>query len=67
MPLQSVEMAGKVRYRCSQVAAAQRKQLQVQVIAHGFKGHFTCLKLMVLERLLICYLLIKVREGVING
>lgn len=67
VPLRSVDTSGDVRYRCSQIAAAQWKQLQMQVIAHGFKGRFTSLKLMVLERLLISYLLIKVREGVMNG
>lgn len=44
MPLQSVDMSGDIRYRCSQIAAAQWKQLQIQVIAHGFKGRFTSLK-----------------------
>lgn len=39
----------------------------MQVIADGFKGHFASLKLMGLERLLICYLFIKVKEGAING
>ena len=63
MPLQSVE----VRYRCSQIAAAQWKQLQMQVTAHDFKGHFTSLKMMVIERLLMRYLLMKVREGVTGG
>lgn len=40
---------------------------KMQAVAHSFRGNFVSLKLMVLERLLICYLLIKVREGVING
>lgn len=40
---------------------------KMQAIAHSFKGNFMSLKLRVLEGLLICYLLIKVREGVVNG
>lgn len=40
---------------------------KMQAVAHSFRGNFVSLKLMVLERLLICCLLIKVREGVING